>query len=85
LTAGSIGSLIRDHEYHNLPTDDIIELVSPTVERVATCVTACLSGNFTDAKGRYGTKIIPNFAIVRRTMRYKIVKNYLHNLIGGIA
>jgi len=85
IAQGSIGSLINDHEYHGHATDDIIELVSPTVERVITCVTACLSGNFTDAKGRYSKTVVPDFAIVRRTMRYKIAKNYLHNLIGGIA
>jgi hypothetical protein len=71
LTAGSIGSLIRDHEYHGLPADDIIELVSPTVERAVTCVTACLSGDFTDAKERYGTEIFPDFANVRFHARVK--------------
>lgn len=84
LTEGSIGSLIRDHEYHHLPTDDIIELVSPTVERVVTCVTACLSGNLEDAKERYNTEIIPNFAIVRRTAYYKIAKNRLRQICARL-
>jgi hypothetical protein len=64
LTEGSIASLINDHTYHNQPTDDIIELVSPSVERVVSSVTGCLA-NFADAKARYNNAIVPDFAIVR--------------------
>jgi len=83
LSEGSIGSLINDHNYHGLPSDNIIELISPTEERVVSCVIACLTGNFKDAKERYSRPIVPDFAIVRRTAYFKKAKNCLHKITGG--
>jgi hypothetical protein len=84
LTRGSIASLINDHTYHHLPTDNIIELVSPTAERVASCVTGCLWSDFADVKARYNTTIVPDFATVRRTAHYKIAKNRLNQIIRRV-
>jgi hypothetical protein len=64
LREGSLASVIADHDYHNLATDNIIEMTDVSVEHVVVCVKDALD-NFEDARTKYCEKIVPDFTIVR--------------------
>ena len=62
LRKGSLGSVNADHEYHNIPTDTIIEITD--MSQCAVCVLEAMI-DFKSARKKYCEKITPDFTIVR--------------------
>jgi hypothetical protein len=54
-------SFICDHEYQNLPTDTIIEMINSPAERVSRCVEDILTVNFGHARQQYHEQWRLNF------------------------
>ncbi len=50
-------SMYHDAEYFGLPTDRIIEMTDSSEERLAECITLCLSGSFHEAQEKYHERI----------------------------
>jgi hypothetical protein len=66
----TVASLITDHEYFGLPTDDIIEITEPLPEWISTCVIATFYRGFKDVKDMCKSRVEPDFTILRFHMRF---------------
>lgn len=54
-------SFIYDHEYWDLPTDDIIEMANCSEEKLVECVNLVIYEGFESARSKFNKKIIFNY------------------------
>ncbi|MDX1976157.1 MAG: hypothetical protein SFT94_00650 [Pseudanabaenaceae cyanobacterium bins.68] len=54
-------SVTYDHEYWGLPTDNIIEMIPCSAEKVFTCFKIVFEQDFQIAKSKFHTRVLPNF------------------------
>jgi hypothetical protein len=69
----TVASLISDHEYFGLPTDDIIEITETKPERISSLISATFFFGIKRVKessDAYSPKIEPDFNIIRFHMRF---------------
>lgn len=66
----TVASLIVDHKYFGLPTDNILEMTNCTNTRIVTCIWDVLTVGFTKAREVYNDPVNPDFNIIRYHMRF---------------
>lgn len=68
-------SVVYDHEYWGLSTDLIIEMIPCSSEQVFKCFEMIFEKDFTTAKSKFHTRILPNFYGYKQ-FQYEILMNY---------
>ena len=71
-------SVVYDHDYWGLSTNNIIELTPCTSDKVFKCFEMIFEKDFYTAKSKFHTKILPNFLRYQQ-LQYQFLTNYQFN------
>ena len=70
LQQGTVASVISDHNYFGLPTDQIIEITRCSEIKIIECLECILTHGFSLAREMYCEHIVPDFKIIRFRMMF---------------
>ena len=71
LTQGTVASLISDHNYFKLDTDNIIELIDVSEPEILNCIDNIFENGFTAAKSVPRVPVVPDFTMIRFHMMFE--------------